>query len=52
MVYNSILDKVEVIMEIFNQEAYSVDVGTRLRQLREMSTNRHGFHGLWSILPV
>ena len=24
-----------MIMEIFNQEAYSVDVGTRLRQLRE-----------------
>ena len=32
--YN-MLDKVEVIMEIMNQEAYSVDVGTRLRQLRE-----------------
>jgi len=29
------LDKDEVIMDIYNQEAYSVDVGTRLRQLRE-----------------
>lgn len=29
------LDKVEVIMDIYNKEAYSVDVGTRLRQLRE-----------------
>jgi transcriptional regulator with XRE-family HTH domain len=29
------LDKDEVIMDIYDQEAYSVDVGTRLRQLRE-----------------
>jgi transcriptional regulator with XRE-family HTH domain len=29
------LDKKEVIMDIYNQNAYSVDVGTRLRQLRE-----------------
>jgi len=34
VVYN-ILDKVEVIMDIYDKEAYSVDVGTRLRQLRE-----------------
>jgi len=32
--YN-VSDKEEVIMDIYEQEAYSVDVGTRLRQLRE-----------------
>jgi transcriptional regulator with XRE-family HTH domain len=32
--YN-VSDKKEVIMDIYNREAYSVDVGTRLRQLRE-----------------